>query len=100
VTTMMLRSLLLSLLAVLLISPTVALFDCLKCPTDDSLDPKCLINIIPPWLVSTFHFSHADLQMPREKASSHHSLLIITISLFSIGPFVCFMIQSTSSLRL
>jgi hypothetical protein len=52
---MMLRSLLLSLLAVLLISPTVALFDCLKCPTDDSLDPKCLINIIPPWPICLFH---------------------------------------------
>ena len=52
---MMIRCVLLSLLVVLQSSPTEALFDCLKCPTDDRLDPKCLINIIPPWPICLFH---------------------------------------------
>jgi len=47
----MIRYLLLSLLVVLLSSPVEALF----CPKDDSLDPKCLENIIPPWPICLFH---------------------------------------------
>lgn len=47
--TMMMRSLLLSLLLILFSSPAQALFDCFKCPTDMNLNPKCLINVLPPW---------------------------------------------------
>lgn len=49
------RSFLLSLLVAALASPSQAFLDCLKCPSDDSLDPKCLINIIPPWPICLFY---------------------------------------------